>query len=89
MPEPASFEQILTASNRIEDDELISAITYVRHRRTGIEGNKRFAHLANIVEKFDQNTLGWFEAVLCARSEQCERNASGRPCAPSFYRELL
>ena len=89
MPEPASFEQILTASNRIEDDELISAITYVRHRRTGMEGSNRFAHLANIVDQFDRNPLGWFEAVLCARSEQCERNAGGRLYAPALYRELL
>lgn len=89
MPESASFEKILTASNRIQDDELIGAITYVRHRRTGMEDSNCLLHLANIVRQLDRNALGWFEAVLCARSEQCERNAKGRLYAPPSYRELL
>ena len=87
MSERASFEQLLSASNRIQDDELQDAIKFVRHRRAGISGNDRFAHLASIVNRMDHNALGWLEAVLCARCEQSERNASPRRHAHSPFRE--
>jgi len=87
MSERASFEQLLSASNRIQDDELDEAIKFLRHRRAGISGNDRFAHLASIVNSMDHDALGWLEAVLCARCEQSERNASRRRHAHSSFRE--
>ena len=86
MSERTSFEQLLSASNRIQDDELHDAIKFVRHHRAGISGNDRFAHLESIVNRMDHNALGWLEAVLCARCEQSERNASRPLQAHSSFR---
>jgi hypothetical protein len=87
--EHSAFEQLLDVLSQIPDQEIDSAVAFVRHHRAGIDTDERFPDLADVVGRLDQNALSWLETVLCARSQQSGRHAAWRRFAQSSYRELL
>jgi len=87
--EASSFEQLLDILSQIPDQEIDSAVAFVRHHRAGIGTDERFPDLADVVGRLDRNALSWLETVLCARSQQSGREAAWRRFAHSSYRELL
>ena len=87
--ERSSFVQLLDVLSQIPDQEIDSAVTFVRHHRAGLTTDGRFQDLADVVGRLDRNALSWLETVLCARSQQPGRDTAWRRFAKYSYRELL